>query len=487
MSKCISIIPGDGIGPEIMAISLRVIQSALQFAQSAPWEFEICEAGEKVFSKGDSTGVPIETIHSISRSKVAFKGPLATPVGKGEKSANVTLRKYFETYANVRPAKELPGVLTPFSGRGIDLVVVRENVEDLYAGIEYMQTESVAECLKLISRLGSEKILRFAYELARAEGRKVVTCATKANIMKLSEGLFKEVFEELSLEYSDIKPEHMIVDNLAHQLVIRPENFSVIVATNMNGDIISDLTSGLIGGLGFAPSANLGSEVAIFESVHGTAPDIAGKDIANPTALILTGAMMLRYTGEVLASAALENALLYVLEKGEIVTADIKAAKGKIVGTKAFGEEVISALGKEPQLGAVKNLKPFKMPQVDANSLMKKVSSNSRDIGVDIYLQCKLDPKALGEKLESMLTEIKVPFKLKLISNRGAKVYPPSEALTDCIDHYRCRFMYNGEEDISTDEIFKLTKRIGEEFRWMHLEKLLEVDGVRRYSLAQGE
>src|SRR6478609_3931602 len=246
----VTLIPGDGIGPEVVDSARRIVD-----ASGAPIEWEPRRAGAEVFKQGLPSGVPQDTIDSISRSQVVLKGPLETPVGFGENSANVTLRKLFETYANIRPAREFPGVVTPYSGRGIDLVVVRENVEDLYAGIEHMQTPGVAQCLKVISRKGCEKIVRLAFEFARAEGRSSVACATKSNIMKLTEGLLKRTFD-------------------------------VIVTTNMNGDILSDLTSALVGGLGFAPSANFGSDVAIFEAVHGSAPKYAGKNTINPTAMI---------------------------------------------------------------------------------------------------------------------------------------------------------------------------------------------------------
>ena len=243
---------GDGVGPEVIGSTRKILE-----ATGVKFDWEVCEAGAEVFKRGLPSGVPTETVDSIMRNRVVLKGPLETPVGFGEKSANVTLRKIFETYANIRPVKEFPGVPTPFSGRGVDMVIVRENVEDLYAGIEYMQTPDAAECLKLITRKGCEKIIRFAFELARSEGRKSVHCATKANIMKLTEGLMKKVFEELSQEYSDIKAHHIIVDNCAHQLVRFPEDFEVIVSTNMNGDILSDLASGIVGGLGFSPRANI--------------------------------------------------------------------------------------------------------------------------------------------------------------------------------------------------------------------------------------
>ena len=273
----VTLIPGDGIGPECVESARRIVE-----ATGAPIAWEEHEAGAEVFKKGLPSGVPRDTMDSISRTRVALKGPLETPVGFGEKSANVTLRKLFETYANVRPVREMPGVTTPYSGRGVDLVMVRENVEDLYAGIEYLQTPGTAEALKLISVKGSERIARFAFEYARSVGRTKVACATKANIMKFTEGNMKRAFEKVAPDYPEIEPWHVIVDNCAHQLVKRPEQFEVIVTTNMNGDILSDLSSALIGGLGFAPSANIGNEAAIFEAVHGSAPKYAGKDVINP-------------------------------------------------------------------------------------------------------------------------------------------------------------------------------------------------------------
>src|SRR5580698_9169494 len=258
----VTAIAGDGIGPEVMQAVQRILAAA-----SAKIAWEDAEAGAAVFRRGIASGCPQETLDSIARTGLALKGPLETPVGYGEKSANVTLRKYFELYGNIRPVRELPGIRTPFSGRGIDMVIVRENVEDLYAGIEYMQTPGVAECLKLISRKGCEKIVRLAFELAKAEGRKKVHCASKSNIMKMTEGLLKRTFEEIAPQYPEFESQHIIIDNCAHQLVKKPEQFDVIVTTNMNGDIISDLSSALIGGLGFAPSANLGSSIAIFEAV----------------------------------------------------------------------------------------------------------------------------------------------------------------------------------------------------------------------------
>ncbi|MEY2731668.1 MAG: hypothetical protein RLZZ588_393, partial [Chloroflexota bacterium] len=262
----VTIIPGDGVGPEVALATRRILDAAAARGGVA-FDWEEAEAGASVFLKGDQTGVPQATRDSIERTRVALKGPLETPVGFGEKSANVTLRKLFETYANVRPARELPGIPTRYKGEGVDMVIVRENIEDLYAGIEHLQTHDVAQAVKLITRKGSEKIIRFAYELALRESRKRVTTASKANILKFTEGMFKRIGEELAAEYAPVEANHLIIDNVAHQMVKDPAQFDVIVATNLHGDIISDLASGLVGGLGFASSANYGDEVAIFEAV----------------------------------------------------------------------------------------------------------------------------------------------------------------------------------------------------------------------------
>ncbi len=476
-ARLVTVIPGDGIGPEVVRATQRVIE-----ATGVPIEWEEREAGMSVFRRGLTSGVPQETIASITKTRVVLKGPLETPVGFGEKSANVTLRKLFETYGNIRPVREFPGVHTPFSGRGVDLVVVRENVEDLYAGIEHMQTPTVAQCLKLISRKGCEKIARLAFEVARADGRKNVHCVTKSNIMKLTEGLLKRTFEEVAREYPDIQAHHLIVDNCAHQLVRRPEMFEVIVTTNMNGDILSDLTSGLIGGLGFAPSANLGSEVAIFEAVHGSAPKYAGKNVANPTALILTGAMMLRSLGHIHEATEIEHAVLVTLEAG-IQTRDI-AEEAKAVSTSAYTDAIIANLGKHTEKGYVRDYKPIIIP---AMPIAPAPVKSRRDIGADIFVEAALSPEELGHSLEHLVEGL--PIHLKMISNRGTKVYPPTGAMTDCIDHWRCRFIFDdAASDMQHNELlFTVMKRITSQYRWMHVEKLPEFDGQPGFTRAQGE
>lgn len=477
--KLITVIPGDGIGPECVDAALHLIEAA-----GAPVAWETRHAGASVFKQGLSSGVPAETIESIRKTRVVLKGPLETPVGFGEKSANVTLRKLFETYGNLRPVRELPGVPTPYSGRGIDLIVIRENVEDLYAGIEHLQTPGVAQCLKLISRKGCEKIVRLAFEVARAEGRQRVACATKSNIMKLTEGLLKRTFEEIAPEYPDLEAYHLIIDNCAHQLVKRPEQFDVIVTTNMNGDIISDLTSALVGGLGFAPSANLGNDVAIFEAVHGSAPKYAGKNVINPTAVILSAVMMLRHLGEFEAAASIENAVLVTLEEGKVPTGDV-VGYDRGASTTAFTAEVARNLGRQPASHRIRDYQAIRMPQVSSAPDLVRPQQR-RDVGADIFVESALDPQALGQALEQIAAES--PLRLKMISNRGTQVYPATGAITDCVDHWRCRFVLRDPDGSLQDAaLIGLLEAVATRFRWMHVEKLQKIDGADGYTRAQGE
>lgn len=474
--KRVTVIPGDGIGPEVVNATRRVIDAA--GAQIA-WEER--DAGADVFRRGLPSGVPAETIASIRETRVALKGPLETPVGFGEKSANVTLRKLFETFANVRPVREMPGVKTRFSGSGVDLVIVRENVEDLYAGIEHQQTPGVAQCLKLMSRKGCEKIVRLAFELAVSEGRKSVHCATKANIMKLTEGLMKRTFEEVAREYPGIAAHHIIVDNCAHQLVRFPDQFEVIVTSNMNGDILSDLTSGLIGGLGFAPGANIGSEVAIFEAVHGSAPKYAGKDVINPTAVLLSGVMMLRHLDEPEAARSIEEALTKTLEEG-VYTRDVRPEGS--VSTTAFTDAIIASLGKRSTRGTPREHKPMVIPSLPRDPDF--VKKPERTIGVDLFVESALDAGRLGASLTRIADEL--GLRLKMISNRGTKVFPETGAMTDCVDHWRCRFLAKEVGDVVGDEsILRLVDRVRQEHGWMHVEKLREFGGERGFTMAQGE
>lgn len=473
----VTVIPGDGIGPECVAAAVEIIN-----ATGVGIDWVQRHAGERVFKQGIASGVPQDTIDSINSTRVVLKGPLGTPVGFGEKSANVTLRKLFETYANIRPVRELPGVVTPYSGQGIDLVVVRENVEDLYAGIEHMQTPDVAQCLKLISAKGSEKIIRTAFEFARSEGRQSLACATKANIMKLTEGEVKRTFERIAPEYPDIKSWHVIIDNCAHQLVKKPGQFDVIVTTNMNGDIISDLTSALVGGLGFAPSANLGNGIAIFEAVHGSAPKYAGKDVINPTAVILSSVMMLKYLGEFEAAAAIEHAVLTTLLDGKLTGDVVGYDKG--VKTSEYTKAVIKNLGRKADGWKVRTAKPIKMPELSRDQVFRPAKTKEV-VGADIFVESAVVPAELGPSLEAIAAQ--APLKLKMISNRGTKVYPDGNPNIDCVSQHRCRFVTRSGQPIQFDHALALARRINEKHEVCHIERLLRIDGADGFTKAQGE
>ena len=328
----ITLIPGDGIGPEIVAATVRIIEAA---GVDIEWETQIlgAQAQEKF-----GTTLPEPTIESIKRNKVALKGPQMTPVGKGFTSVNVGLRKALDLYANVRPIKTLPNVPSRYTD--IDLVIVRENTEGLYAGLEHTVIPGVVESLKIVTEKASMRIARYAFEYARANGRKKVTCVHKANIMKLSDGLFLECFEKVAQEYPEIEADNKIVDNCCMQLVIKPEQFDVLVLENLYGDIVSDLCAGLIGGLGLAPGANIGEQGAVFEAVHGSAPDIAGQGIANPTAILMSGLLMLRHLGEQDAANRIEKAMLEVYAEGKHITRDL----GGTAKTDDFARAIVEKL-----------------------------------------------------------------------------------------------------------------------------------------------
>ena len=477
MTYNVTLIPGDGIGPEVTKSARKIIDST-----GVKINWEICEAGAEVFKKGLATGVPQETIDSISKNKIALKGPLETPVGFGEKSANVTLRKMFETYGNIRPAREFPGVNTPYSGRGIDLVIVRENVEDLYAGIEHMQTPNVAQCLKLISRKGCEKIVRLGFEFARSQGRKTVHCATKANIMKFSEGMLKRTFEEIALEYPDLKAEHIIVDNCAHQLVKKPEQFEVIITTNMNGDILSDLSSALVGGLGFAPSANIGDNACIFEAVHGSAPKYAGKNVINPMAVVLSGMMMLRHLGEFKAALDIEHALFVTCAVDKILTRDV-VGDTHAASTTLFTETVIKNLGKRYEEATDRPYKPLTLN--NSNIPVASIIPKERFVaGVDIFIENTKPIAELGKCIEQAAKA--ADMQLKLITCRGMKVYPlTSNSVPDLTDQVTARFA--GDGAIDDNQIQKIITEVSKVALWTHIEKLNVFDGKAAYTKAHGE
>src|SRR5215217_5955538 len=333
----IAVAKGDGIGPEIMDAVLSIFDE-----NKVGLEYSFVEMGKWVFDKGFSNGMTPEAQQTIEELGILFKGPMETPKGKGVKSVNVTARKTWNTYANKREFKSLHGVDTVFSKAGIpiDVTIVRENIEDTYGGIEHMITHDVALSRRFITRPGSMQVIRYAFEMAKQKGARRITCGHKANIMKLTDGLFLEVFYEVAKEYPELNADDKIVDDLAMQLVVKPDQYDVIVMTNLQGDIISDLCAGLVGGLGFAPSANIGDHISIFESVHGTAPDIAGKKLANPTSLLLSGFLMLRHLGFISYADTIENALLYTLEQG-VHTGDFGDKNKPAVNTTQFAEAII--------------------------------------------------------------------------------------------------------------------------------------------------
>jgi isocitrate dehydrogenase (NAD+) len=332
MKHTITLIPGDGIGPEVSSAVVRLIEAA-----GASVEWETHYAGAQALEKFGET-LPADLLESIKRNKVALKGPITTPVGKGFTSVNVGLRKALDLYANLRPVRALPNV--PSRYPELDLVVVRENTEDLYSGIEHVVVPGVVESIKIITEKASTRVSRFAFDYARREGRKKVTAVHKANIMKLSDGLFLDCFRNVSRDYPEVEADDKIVDNACMQLVMRPEQFDIMLLENLYGDIVSDLCAGLIGGLGLVPGANIGEQGAVFEAVHGSAPDIAGQGIANPTALLQSGILMLRHLGEREAAQRLESAMLKVFEEGKVRTRDI----GGQAKTMEFAEAIIAAM-----------------------------------------------------------------------------------------------------------------------------------------------
>ena len=458
--QTVTIIPGDGIGPEITRAVRRILD-----ASQAPIDWEEVPAGLGATDLAPS-GLPQSTLDSIIRNRVAIKGPTETPIGKGHKSVNVTIRKTLDLFANVRPVRSLPGVASRYGN--VDLVIVRENVEDTYSGIEHFQSADVAQCLKVITRPGSLAAARHAFELARTWGRKRVTCVHKANIHKLTDGLFLDCFREVAAEYPDIQADDILVDNACMQLVMRPEQFDVLVTLNLYGDILSDLCAGLVGGLGVAPGGNIGDGLAVFEAVHGSAPDIAGKGLANPTALLQSAIQMLRHMGLTGHAARIERAMIATLEAGTR-TRDL----GGEATTEQYAEAIIAAL--EPASGEEAGLK---LVTAEGSSVPSDVpvSTPLETIGVDVFVQHVGVP--------SMPAEVGV-LRLHLISNRGTKVFPGPTPDIRLVDVHRCRYLAGGP--VQDSDILSLLGQLGAEARWVHVEKLQASDGEARYSKAQGE
>ncbi len=481
----IAVAKGDGIGPEIMDAVLTIFNAA-----NVPIQYEIVDMGKWVFDKGYSNGMTAEAQETIETLGILFKGPMETPKGKGVKSINVTARKTWNTYANKRTFQTLHGVDTVFSKAGIpiDITIVRENIEDTYGGIEHMLTHDVALCRRFITKPGSYQVIKYAFEMAKKKGARRITCGHKSNIMKITDGLFLEVFYEVAKEYPELNSDDVIVDDLCMKLVTKPDLFDVVVLTNLQGDIVSDLCAGLVGGLGFAPSANIGDHISIFEAVHGTAPDIMGKNIANPTALLLSGIGMLRHLGLMETAAIIENALLYTLESG-IHTGDFGDKSIPSVNTTTFAEAIISNFGKEP----ANNPKPilenkyvtptiFKLksnPMLETKSDLEEVI-----VGIDFFIESNEQPTEVANKSLKHTMDI---VKLVTISNRGTQVWPRGSVFTNLVDQYRCRFESIGDVPLTQVEILELTKGMMKDFKVCSYEMLNMFGGKKAYSLAQGQ
>ena len=469
----IAVAYGDGIGPEIMKATLHVLEEA-----GANLDYHAVEIGEKCYLAGHNTGIKPETWNTLRETKAFLKAPITTPQGGGFKSLNVTIRTTFGLYANVRPCASLHPFITTKHPK-MDVVIVRENEEDLYAGIEYRQTPEVAESIKLISRPGSEKIIRYAFEYARENGRKKVTCFTKDNIMKLSDGLFHKVFDEIAAEYGDIENEHWIVDIGAAKLADSPEAFDLIVLPNLYGDILSDVAAQITGSVGLGGSANIGDHGAMFEAIHGSAPRRAGQNMANPSGLILASVLMLNYLGEHTTAERIHNAWLKTMEEG-IHTYDIyneKTSKQK-VGTKEFADSVAKYLGEKPS-----TLKPVSYKgarKIKALAAKEPPLEKRTLIGTDIYLYSKLAPKELHAQLGKADTSLT----LKLITNRGVSVWPEGHPETFCIDQFRARFASSHKgQTITPDQIVETLKvLVGTGFDVIKLENLYLFDGKPAFS-----
>ncbi len=474
----ITVAHGDGIGPEIMNATLQILEAA-----GAALEIETIEIGEKVYLRGNSAGIDPSSWDSLLRTKVFLKAPITTPQGGGFKSLNVTTRKTLGQYANVRPCVSYhPFIDTKHPN--MDVVIVRENEEDLYAGIEYQMTPEVMSCIKLISRPGSEKIVRYAFEYARLHNRKKVTCFMKDNIMKMTDGLFHKVFDEIGAQYPDIEKEVWIVDIGAAKMADTPNVFDVIVMPNLYGDILSDVAAQIAGSVGLAGSANIGESCAMFEAIHGSAPRRAGQNLANPSGLLLGAVLMLVHINQPEVAAKVHNAWLRTIEDGihtyDVFTEGVSTAK---VGTKEFAAAVIERLGQKPNI-----LKPVTYahrPEAAAAAKQAErppVAMELKGIDVFVYWPSR-NANTLAETVGKLAGD---GLSLQMIDNRGVKVWPAGRAETFCTDSFRCRFMAQGPIDMC--KLLEVAKRIaGAGIDIAVTETLRNFDGKAGFTLAQGQ
>ncbi|MFC3562688.1 NADP-dependent isocitrate dehydrogenase [Pedobacter jamesrossensis] len=475
----ITVAKGDGIGPEIMDATMSVLQ-----ASGAEIQMDYIDIGEKVYVAGNKSGIDAASWEVIRKNRIFLKGPVTTPQGGGYKSLNVSTRKFLGLYANVRPCSSLhPFIETRHPD--MNVVIVRENEEDLYAGIEHQQTDEVVQCLKLISRPGCEKIIRYAFEYALQNSKKKVTCFTKDNIMKQTDGLFHQVFNQIGEEYPEIEKEHWIVDIGAAKLADTPECFEVIVMPNLYGDILSDVAAQITGSVGLGGSANIGESCAMFEAIHGSAPMIAGQDVANPSGLIHGAIMMLSHIGQAKAVEKIHNAWLKTIEDG-VHTLDIyKHGKSStLIGTKAFAQAVIANLGLKPSI-----LKAVSYIGSSALVLPKYVRKDQKKkelMGIDLFFHWRGScPDELAAKLKTIET---AGIALSMITNRGIKVWPEGFPETFCTDHWRGRFMPNRNSTIDQNKIIAiLSVATLAGLEVIKTENLYSFDGEVAFSLGQGQ
>jgi isocitrate dehydrogenase len=476
----ITVAYGDGIGPEIMEATLRIILAA-----GAAIEIETIEIGEKVYLQGNTAGIQPQAWESLRRTKVFLKAPITTPQGGGFKSLNVTTRKMLGLFANVRPCNSYhPFVKTKHPV--MDVVIVRENEEDLYAGIEHQQTDEVVQCLKLISRPGTEKIMRYAFEYARQYGRKKVTCFTKDNIMKLTDGLFHKIFDQVGAEYPEIEKEHWIVDIGAAKLADTPEVFDVIVMPNLYGDILSDVAAQIAGSVGLAGSANIGEGYAMFEAIHGSAPRRAGQNVANPSGLLLGAVQMLVHIGQGDVAEKVHNAWLRTLEDGMHTYDIFEEGKSKQkVGTREFADAVIARLGQQPT-----QLKPVSYARAVGKTIQVKITGHKPAakalVGVDVFVHWPhRDANQIGHAIKNFKAG---NMTFSMITNRGVKVYPDGLPETFCTDHWRCRYKSEELKPSAYADVMAIMKQVTDAgFEIIKTENLYTFDGEPAFSLGQGQ
>ncbi len=475
----IAVAYGDGIGPEIMEATLHVLKEA-----GAPLETHVIEIGEKLYLKGITTGIEPKSWETIRNAKAFLKAPITTPQGGGFKSLNVTVRTTLGLYANIRPCVSYaPFIATKHPH--MDVVIVRENEEDLYTGIEYRQTPEVCKSLKIISRPGSEKIIRYAFEYARHYNRKKVTCFSKDNIMKITDGLFHKIFDEIAKEYPDIQNEHWIVDIGAAKLADTPEAFDVIVMQNLYGDILSDVAAQISGSVGLAGSANIGDRGAMFEAIHGSAPRRAGQNVANPSGLLLASVLMLVYLGETAVAERIHNAWLRAIEEG-FHTYDIfkEGVSKEKVGTREFAHAVVKCLGKKPEhLTAISYQGSKKFASIPFKS---EQNSHKRELaGVDVYVFAK---DTAEHFIKHATAQKWSPLSLRMITNRGVRIWPEGQPETFCVDQWRLRFMHKDKDlHVTREDIHKIFHQVWEcGYDITGMENLYNFDGVAAFSSAEG-